>query len=125
MNGRSCSTSDGGFAERRQSRKCEKIRFPDGHVAIICCRRKRSRTERQLTPEQQKLIDLMATARVRCAHLASEADRLGLPILAREWDYVGKCPEEKAELQLRAFRIEALGKPSAPAEASKNAEQCL
>ena len=63
---------------------------------------------KQVTPEQQKLLDVARNASARCFLLASQADDLGLPILAREFDYLGKELDAKITLQLRAFRDKAL-----------------
>ena len=64
--------------------------------------------EKQLTPEQQKFLDVARNASARCFRLASEADNMGMPILAREFDYLGKELDAKITLQLQAFRDHAL-----------------
>ena len=46
--------------------------------------------ENELTPEQQKLLAVARNASARCSLLASQADDLGLPILAREFHHLGK-----------------------------------
>ena len=68
--------------------------------------------EKLLTPEQQKLLDVARNASVRCFLLASQFDDLGLPILAREFNYLGKELDAKITLQLRAFRDNALASES-------------
>jgi hypothetical protein len=47
----------------------------------------------------------------RCREFGAEADRLGLPILAREWDFMAKNLENAIGNQERAFREEALAPP--------------
>ena len=63
---------------------------------------------KQLTPEQQKLLDIARKASARWFLPASQADDLGMPILAREFDHLGKELDAKITLQLRAFRDKAL-----------------
>jgi hypothetical protein len=53
--------------------------------------------------DQLKFMEMTAKARVRCAELAKEADRLELMTLAREWDYFGKGLEKSIQNQLRVF----------------------
>ena len=60
-----------------------------------------------MTDAQTKLIDRASKAAEVHRQLAGECDRAGLPILAREHDFVvAKC---LIGLQLRAFREGALG----------------
>jgi len=57
-----------------------------------------------LTPEQEKFIQRTQLACQRAEQMAEEANRLNLPILAREWSYFGAELEKRVDLQLRAFR---------------------
>jgi hypothetical protein len=47
----------------------------------------------------------------RCRELAAEAARLGLPILAREWDALATNLENAIGNQERAFREDTLAEP--------------
>jgi hypothetical protein len=48
----------------------------------------------------------------RCRELAAEAHRLGLPILAREWDALATHLTNAIGNQERAFREDTLAEPS-------------
>lgn len=65
-----------------------------------------------LTEAQSKFIERTRTACDRAFVLAEEAHQLGLPILAREWNYFGKELSGRVDLQLRAFRDNTLLNPN-------------
>ena len=61
-----------------------------------------------LTAEQEKFIEKTRAASDRAAVLADEADTLNLPILAREWSFLGQELRGHVELQVRAFQDDTL-----------------
>ena len=77
---------------------------------------------RELTPDQEKFIEKTRLACERAAELAAEADRLNLPILAREWHYLGSELEKRVDLQLRAFRNGTLAVVEPKEEENKEPE---
>jgi len=104
--------------------RCEKIPFRGG-AAIVCGRRSRkpisadeqatmrevfemADAENRMIDDQQKFLARCRAARDRCQAMADEADKLHLPILAREWDHLGKELDNAIGLQLRAFRDDTL-----------------
>lgn len=71
--------------------------------------------EKQVSPDQQKFFAATIHAVARAQLYAEEANKLGLPILAREWSFVGRCLEERVQMQLRALRGEEIWKSPDPA----------
>lgn len=69
---------------------------------------------KDLTPEQRTFIHKCRVARSRSELMAQEANTLGLPILAREWDFIGVCIESALANQQRAFRDGSLQDPHNP-----------
>lgn len=67
-----------------------------------------SASEKQLLVGQLSLIEQIRKAGPKCAKLAEECDRLGLPILARELGYYATELPKKIDLQIRSFREGAL-----------------
>lgn len=65
-------------------------------------------TQKEMVAGQLVFLDKVRKARARCSEMAEEANRLELPILAREWDYLGKQLESAIGNQVRAFRNGAL-----------------
>jgi hypothetical protein len=107
---------------------CTKIRLPTGQVVVICGRRpskSRGRTlEAQtietrwgvkpkhpkseenptmMTDEQKQLMDVAKKACTRAREEAAKCDKANLPILAREWDYIGRELDQRIDLQERAL----------------------
>lgn len=68
--------------------------------------------EKKMVQEQSAFIEKTRAARGRCAELAAAADKVELPLLAREWDFIGKCLDRAIAAQLRAFR-DGVSEPSA------------
>ncbi len=66
--------------------------------------------EKQMIEAQTKLLQRTMKAIQFHSELAAECDKAGLPILAREHDFVAKCLREKVDLQVRAFRDGGLAK---------------
>lgn len=66
---------------------------------------------RDLTSGQILFLDRCGKARGWCREMAEQANRMELPILAREWDYLGKCLESAIGNQERAFRDDTLLPP--------------
>ena len=64
--------------------------------------------EKQLLADQMKLIERTRNAIKFHEQLAKECDTAKLPILAREHDYAAKEFAKKIDLQIRAFRDQAL-----------------
>ena len=67
--------------------------------------------EAHMSEAQSQLIAKFRTVRQRCQEWAEQANAAGLPILARECDYLGKQLEAAIGNQVRAFREGALGNP--------------
>ena len=63
---------------------------------------------KQLLAGQIAFIEKTRKAAQRCSEMAEEASRLNLQVLAREWNYFGDEMKKKIDLQIRAFRDEAL-----------------
>lgn len=61
-------------------------------------------TLRVLTPDQSEFIEKTRKARERCAGMAALANKLNLPIMAREWDYLGNCLQNALAMQTRFVR---------------------
>jgi len=59
--------------------------------------------------KQTALIERSKKAAKFHRELAAECNDAGLPILAREHDWIAKNIDEKVGLQIRAFRDDALG----------------
>lgn len=67
-----------------------------------------------LIPEQQAFIDKTIVSRARCVDMAELAHKLNLPLLAREWDFLGKCLE-------RAIAAQARGRDASPQDLEPSA----
>lgn len=65
----------------------------------------------QLTSEQEKLIERTRKASVVAKELAVEANRLNLPILARDWEWLSREIDASVQKQSRAFRDDSLTQP--------------
>lgn len=59
---------------------------------------------KELTEAQQKVIERCRKAITAHHQLAADADKAGLPILARDNDYYAEQMEKSITMQLRAFR---------------------
>lgn len=90
---------------------CQKIRTPDGYMIICGGRRRLSKEEKALTEAQIKFLEISRIAAARCHVQAAEADRIGLGVMAREWDFVGKTLDAAIANQIRLFRDQ--GNPAA------------
>ncbi len=91
---------------------CQKIKV-DGGVMIVCGpRRRMTKKQKAMIEAQTALIERSRNATKFHRELAEKCNEAGLPVLAREHDYIAKALEEKIAMQMRAFRDGALAENS-------------
>jgi hypothetical protein len=83
---------------------CEHIKTPTGHAIICGGRRRMSKEELNATEAAIKFIEATRQSIPRIALKASEADSLGLGVLAREYDHIAGQLDRALTLQIKTLK---------------------